>query len=129
MYQRKNQFLLDTAAANAAKHHLYSQDLPRLLDDLQLLESTAIRSLFAGIKRTVTQEQESLKRLGTAVEGGMKALGEVDIEMDQNEFIKANSANLGAWSLPPDLGWEESPVWHDSVSPSLFPFYSLADWE
>lgn len=58
-------------------------------------------------------------RLGTALEGGEKALGEVDIESDQNEFVRVNSANLSAWSLPPDLGWEESPVWHDSVSPSF----------
>ena len=55
------------------------------------------------------------------MEGGRKALGEVDIEMDQNEFVKANSANLGAWRLPPDLGWEESPVWHDSVRLSSSP--------
>lgn len=68
-------------------------------------------------------EKESLGRLGGLVEGGMKALGEVDIERDQNEFVEAQSANLGAWSLPPDLGWEESPVWHDSVGlPPLLHF-------
>jgi hypothetical protein len=113
----KNEFLLSTSLANAAKARLYNTDLPALHDDFQLLEQSTISSLVHLLLKFVEGEKESLAKYGDNVGVAQKGIEGINIEEDQKLFVSLHSAGkLAGWELPRDLEFEESPVWHDTVS-------------
>lgn len=112
----KNQLLLDTDSANVAKTRLYNSDLPSLHDDFQILGASTVNQLVALMKTLCGVQRESLGRLMGSVDVAEQAVGTVDVERDQELFVTMHSAEkLGGWEVPPDLGFEECPVWHDTV--------------
>lgn len=113
----KNQFLLDTDSANVAKTRLYNSDLPSLHDDFQLLGASTVNQLVHLLKTLCGVQRESLGRLQSSVDVAEQAVQTIDVERDQELFVTMHSAEkLGGWEVPPDLGFEECPVWHDTVS-------------
>lgn len=124
----KNQFLLDTDTANASKNRLYTLDLPAVHDSYQLLEQSTI-SAFTALLNVMTSVQSGhLSELMQGVESKKEAIAGIDVHSDQRAFVNQHSAmKLGGWEIPRDLGWEECPVWHDTVRfpPSFCPFHLL----
>lgn len=115
MLLAKDQYLLDLDAANVAKRRVYEVHLPALHDEFQLLEASAVRQLEGLIARMVTLQQESSERTRACIQKAQDALQLVDVEADQQAFVDAHSRTLtAAYEHPPDLAFEESPVWHDS---------------
>lgn len=113
----KNEFLLSTSLANAAKERLYTTDLPALHDDFQLLEQSTISSLVHLMLKFVEGEKEVLAKYGDNVEVAHKGILGINADEDQKLFVSLHSAGkLAGWELPRDLDFEESPVWHDTVS-------------
>ncbi|GAA5837757.1 hypothetical protein JCM11251_002315 [Rhodosporidiobolus azoricus] len=118
----KDQYLLDLDAANVAKNRLYDAHLPAVLDEYQLLEASSIRQLVGLIERMVELQRESGERVLQSVQKATEALGQVDVERDQEMWVGRYEATiLGAFEKPQDQGFEESPVWHDTDSFALSP--------
>jgi hypothetical protein len=112
----KDQYLLDLSSANAAKSRLYDIELPALEDEFQALESSSIKSLLGLLEKMAALQRESTERVAKSIEEAARALTEVQIERDQEEWVRRHEATvLGAFEAPPDLGFEESAVWHDTV--------------
>lgn len=117
MHIAKNQFLIDTDTANVAKARLYNSDLPSLHDDFQLLSASTINQLVDLLRKLCTTQRESLTRLQGSVDLSEQAVSSIDVHRDQELFVTMHSASkLGGWEVPPDLGFEECPVWHDTAS-------------
>ncbi|GAA5911127.1 hypothetical protein JCM8208_000285 [Rhodotorula glutinis] len=115
MLLKKDQYLLDLDSANVAKQRVYEVHLPSLHDDFQLLEASAVRQLEALLARMVTLHHESGERARACVQKAQNALQLVDVDADQQAFVDAHTRTLSAaYEHPPDLVFEESPVWHDT---------------
>lgn len=117
----KDQFLIDTDTANVHKQRLYSSDLPSLHDDFQLLSASTVNQLLHLLRTLCGVQRESLARLQGSVDLSEQAVNSIDVYRDQEMFVTMHSASkLGGWEIPPDLGFEECPVWHDTVGLPLF---------
>lgn len=117
MHIAKNQFLLDTSLANVAKQRLYTEDLPSLHDNYQLLGASTITQLVDLLRVLCSVQRDSLGKLQQSVEITEQAVGGIDVRRDQEGFVTLHSATkLAGYEMPPDLGFEECPVWHDTVS-------------
>jgi len=115
MLLAKDQYLLDLDSANVAKQRVYEVHLPSLHDDFQLLEASAVRQLEALLARMVVLHHESGERARACVQKAQDALQLVDVDGDQQAFVDAHTRTLSAaYEHPPDLVFEESPVWHDT---------------
>lgn len=125
----KNQFLIDTDTANVHKQRLYSSDLPSLHDDFQLLSASTVNQLVHLLRTLCGVQRDSLTRLQGSVDLSEQAVNSIDVYRDQEMFVTMHSASkLGGWEIPPDLGFEECPVWHDTAGLPLFgPLLTLAD--
>ncbi|ORY56789.1 hypothetical protein BCR35DRAFT_309722 [Leucosporidium creatinivorum] len=118
----KNQFLLSTSLANVSKTRLYNSDLPSLHDDFQLLGASTVNQFVHLLKVLCTVQRESLGRLNQSVDISEGAVEGIQVERDQEMFVTMHSAEkLGGWEVPPDLGFEECPVWHDTDEMSTTP--------
>jgi hypothetical protein len=112
----KNQYIIDTDTANVAKRRLYSQDLPAVHDDYQMLERSTVNALVAFLVTMTDVQQQHLDELVQGVRAKVDATQLIDIERDQQAFLTMHSGmKLGGWEMPPDLFFEECPVWHDTV--------------
>ncbi|BGP20705.1 Protein BZZ1 [Rhodosporidiobolus nylandii] len=118
----KAQYLLDLDAANVAKTRLYDFHLPAVQDDYQLLEASAVRQLTTLMERMVQLQRESGERVLQSVEQARASVTTVDVERDQAEWVgRLEPTILQAFEKPPDLVFEESPVWHDTDAFPLSP--------
>lgn len=115
----KNQYIIDTDTANVAKRRLYSRDLPAVHDDYQLLERSTVNALVALLVSMTDVQQQHLDELVQGVHTKLEAAQSINIEQDQQTFLTMHSGmKLGGWEAPPDLHFEECPVWHDTVRTS-----------
>ncbi|BGP43903.1 Protein BZZ1 [Rhodotorula kratochvilovae] len=115
MLLAKDQYLVDLDVANVAKQRVYAVHLPGVHDEFQLLEQSAVRQLQDLLARMVALQQEAGERTRACVQKAQDALQLVDFERDQTAFVDRYSATLvAAYEHPPDLVFEESPVWHDT---------------
>ncbi|GAA5877310.1 hypothetical protein JCM8547_003830, partial [Rhodosporidiobolus lusitaniae] len=123
MERAKNQYLLDLDTANYAKSILYDTYLPHVEDEYQELEKSAVKQLVGLLGRMCELQRESQEKVRESVEEAAQAVGSVEVERDQEEWVRRLEPSvLGAFEKPGDLVFEESPVWHDtdafSTSPS-----------
>ncbi|GAA5820358.1 hypothetical protein JCM3770_002781 [Rhodotorula araucariae] len=115
MLLAKDQYLVDLDVANMAKQRVYSVHLPNLHDEFQVLEQSAVRQLEDLLARMVAIQRQSGERTRACVQKAQDALQLVDVEADQRAFVDTHSTTLlAAYEHPPDLVFEESPVWHDT---------------
>ncbi|GAA6033525.1 hypothetical protein JCM8097_001437 [Rhodosporidiobolus ruineniae] len=118
----KDQYLLDLDTANTAKSALYDEHLPALSDAYQVLEASSVRQLTALLDRMVAVHRESGERVLASVAAAAEAVATVQVEQDQAAFVQRYEPTvLGAFEKPPDLVFEESPVWHDTNAFSTTP--------
>lgn len=109
--------LLATQTANTAKTRRFATDLPALHDDFQLLESSTILQLVQLLTKYAAVDKDSLARQVQLVDQTEAAVATIDVEADQAAFMNLYSAQkLQGWEVPRDLGFEECPTWHDTVS-------------
>lgn len=122
MLLAKDQYLLDVDAANEVKRRVYEVHLPAVHDEFQLLEASAVHQLEHLVERVLALQREAAERVLGCVAAAQEALSLVDIESDQQAFVDQHSRTLlAAYEHPPDLVFEESPVWHDTVRQVLPP--------
>ncbi|GAA5997496.1 Bzz1p [Rhodotorula paludigena] len=115
MLLAKDQYLLDVDAANEVKRRVYEVHLPAVHDEFQLLEASAVHQLEHLVERVLALQREAAERVLGCVAAAQEALSLVDIESDQQAFVDQHSRTLlAAYEHPPDLVFEESPVWHDT---------------
>ena len=91
-------------------------DLPAVHDDYQLLERSTVNALIALLVTMTDVQQQHLDELVQGVRAKVEATQLINIEQDQQAFLTMHSGmKLGGWEAPPDLHFEECPVWHDTV--------------
>lgn len=118
MLLAKDQYLVDLDGANVAKQRIYSVHLPHLIDEYQALEASAIKQLEDLLVRMLEIQTESGQKVLQAVDKAKQALATIDVGADQQAFVSQHATTLvAAYEHPPDLLFEECPVWHDTVSP------------
>ncbi|GAA6011050.1 hypothetical protein JCM10207_005478 [Rhodosporidiobolus poonsookiae] len=118
----KDQYLLDLSAANGAQARLYGERLPELHDEYQALEASGVRQLTGLLERMVQLQRESGERVLASVEAARQALETVEVERDQEAFVaRYEPTVLGAFEVPAEQAFEESPVWHDTDAFALSP--------
>ena len=118
MLLAKDQYLVDLDGANVAKQRIYSVHLPHLIDEYQSLEASAVNQLEDLLGRMLEIQTESGQKVLQAVDKAKQALATIDVGADQQAFVTQHATTLmAAYEHPPDLLFEECPVWHDTVSP------------
>jgi hypothetical protein len=118
MLLAKDQYLVDLDGANVAKQRIYSVHLPHLIDEYQSLEASAVKQLEDLLGRMLEIQTESGQKVLQAVDKAKQALATIDVGADQQAFVTQHATTLmAAYEHPPDLLFEECPVWHDTVSP------------
>lgn len=120
MLLAKDQYLVDLDGANVAKQRIYAVHLPHLIDEYQQLEASAVKQLEDLLGRMLEIQTESEQKVLRAVETAKQVLSGIDVEADQQAFVAQHAGTLmAAYEHPPDLLFEECPVWHDTASPRL----------
>ncbi|GAA5982912.1 hypothetical protein JCM10908_006829 [Rhodotorula pacifica] len=115
MLLTKDQYLVDLDGANVAKQRIYAVHLPHLIDDYQQLEASGVKQLEDLLARMLEIQTESGQKVLQAVEKAKEALAGVNTEADQQAFVTQHATTLmAAYEHPPDLVFEECPVWHDT---------------
>ena len=125
MHIAKNQFLISTETVNAAKARLYTSDLPALHDEYQLLGASTVNQLIHLMRILCSAQRDSLTKLQGSVDLSEQAVDSIDVRRDQEMFVTMHSASkLAGYQMPSDLGFEECPVWHDTVHLAVYPRFA-----
>lgn len=120
MLLAKDQYLVDLDVANMAKRRVYEVHLPHLIDEFQQLEASGVKQLEDLVGRMLEIQADSGRKVLQAVEKAKEALALVNVAHDQQRFVDLHATTLtAAYEHPPDLVFEECPVWHDTVSKGL----------
>lgn len=115
MLLAKDQYLVDLDAANVAKQRIYSVHLPHLIDEFQQLEASGVKQLEDLLARMLELQTESAEKVMQVVDKAKEMLAVISIEADQQMFVDQHGPTLtAAYEHPPDLVFEECPVWHDT---------------
>ncbi|GAA5882744.1 hypothetical protein JCM3774_003252 [Rhodotorula dairenensis] len=115
MLLAKDQYLVDLDGANVAKQRIYAVHLPHLIDEYQQLEASAVKQLEDLLGRMLEIQTESEQKVLRAVETAKQVLSSIDVGADQQAFVAQHAGTLtAAYEHPPDLLFEECPVWHDT---------------
>jgi predicted RNase H-related nuclease YkuK (DUF458 family) len=119
----KDVYLLETELSNLHKARLYNTDLPSVMSDFQVLESSTISHITALLEKSLLLEKETLGNLTKGVIDAETIIQSVDITADQSSFVTLSGGQRlqESFTLPPDLEWEESSVWHDTDTYSVTP--------
>ncbi|GAA5954052.1 hypothetical protein JCM8115_003293 [Rhodotorula mucilaginosa] len=122
MLLAKDQYLVDLDGANVAKQRIYSVHLPHLIDEYQSLEASAVKQLEDLLGRMLEIQTESGQKVLQAVDKAKQALATIDVGADQQAFVTQHATTLmAAYEHPPDLLFEECPVWHDTDDFAITP--------
>jgi len=100
----KGEYAKQQIDANVVKNRYYTEQLPRLLDTLQQLEETRLKSFRDMLNDSVAIENEVIPRIKQCQDGILDASNSISIENDINFVI--NSFKTG-YSIPPDHPFED----------------------
>ncbi|KIY68332.1 hypothetical protein CYLTODRAFT_421746 [Cylindrobasidium torrendii FP15055 ss-10] len=111
MLNCKNAYIISIAVSNGIKDKFYTQDLPELENNLQILQTKLVKK-FTGILSHAQSlqhgHQDALKRHIAGVESALSAISP---EKDQNMFIEYNTR---PFTLPADWKFEPCPTFYDT---------------
>lgn len=110
MNNEKNYYLIKINVANRIKDKYYHEDVPELLDHLQVVNETRVRMLNDFWTQAITVDKACLERSQTCLDSMQEVVSQNTPTLDSAMFVKHN---IGQWSEPTDFYFQESPIWHD----------------
>ncbi|KAJ7095722.1 hypothetical protein B0H15DRAFT_826828 [Mycena belliarum] len=123
MLNSKNVYLISTAVANSVKAKFYSEDLPALEDQFQILQGRLVRRFAANLSQAQALQMSHLDGLKDRLAGVAAALAQVDPARDQDLFIEYNVrafAAPGDWKFEPCVHHYDTEVMSVEPAPKVF---------
>ncbi|KAJ7069661.1 hypothetical protein C8F01DRAFT_1113519 [Mycena amicta] len=116
MLNSKNVYLISTAIANSVKAKFYSDDLPALEDQFQILLSHLVARFCQILGHAQAIQISHLDMVKSRLAGVEKALGNVSAAKDQDLFIEHN---LRPFTVPGDWAFEPCALHYDTDGMSV----------
>lgn len=110
MNNAKNNYLIKINVANRVKDKYYQEDIPELLDTLQLFNQSRVNMLNNFWKQAVDLEKSCCSRTSENLGNMVGIIDQNNPALDGAMFVKHN---LKSWTEPNDFVYEPSPIWHE----------------
>ncbi|KAG2010325.1 hypothetical protein CC2G_013159 [Coprinopsis cinerea AmutBmut pab1-1] len=118
MLNSKNVYLISIAIANQVKHRFYSEDLPRLEDEYQRLQTRLIQRFAKILEHCQTLQIQHLDTVKSRIQNVQARLNAVDPVKDEELFI---NHNIRPFSEPLDWKFEPCAGHYDTDAMSVEP--------
>lgn len=113
MYKAKNSYLVQINVANRLKDKYYHDDLPELLDAMQVTNEARVAQTNRLIILAGNLEKKRLHNISQCLGESIASLERNVPSEDTHMFVEHN-ANAFQWTDPADFFFEPSPIWHDN---------------
>lgn len=110
MYNSKSSYLIAINVANRMKDKFYHDDLPEMLDGMQLLAEARTCQANRILKMACETETSHLNRRIKCLKTAHDVVAKNSRGLDSAMFIDHNKV---PWQDPTDFYFQPSPIWHD----------------
>lgn len=116
MHNAKNLYIVSTAIANNVKDRLFTEDLARIENQHQHLQSNYITNVVTVLQHAQALQLSHLDALKNQVSAVVVALTEIDCKKDQVLFIEHN---FRPFDSPADWGFEPCASHYDTADVNI----------
>lgn len=113
MYKAKNSYLVQINVANRMKDKYHHDDMPEMLDAMQVTNEARVAQTNRHIILAGNLEKRRLKNISQCIGESVASLEKNEPFEDTHMFVEHN-ANAFQWTDPADFFFEPSPIWHDN---------------
>ncbi|KAI9222750.1 hypothetical protein BC828DRAFT_377620 [Blastocladiella britannica] len=110
MQNAKNSYIIAIAVTNSARHQYAREQVPWILDELEILETSRLATFQTLLKQYATCELETLGHNQAALKLAESVAASIDPRADASLFRIANASE---WPDVPEAGFVGTSLWKD----------------